>query len=69
MLLIVYLFDNPILTINNAQGEENLEIRMLHNIVSIETYNVYNRITTASYCELSHEQVEKIIKTLQELIQ
>jgi len=58
-----------ILVINNAQGEENLEIDTLHSIVSITTYNVFNGEKTISFCELNNEQVKKVIETLQALIQ
>jgi hypothetical protein len=58
-----------ILVINNAQGEENLEIDTLHSIVCITTYNVFNGEKTTSFCELNNEQVKKVIETLQALIQ
>jgi len=56
------------LVINNAQGEENLEIDTLHGIVSIATYNVFNGKKVISYCELNNEQVREVIETLQALI-
>jgi hypothetical protein len=58
-----------ILVINNAQGEEILEIDTLHSIVSITIYNAFNREKTISSCELNNEQVKKVIETLQALIQ
>lgn len=56
------------LVINNAQGEENLEIDMLHGIVSIATYNIFNGKKISSFCELNNEQVKEVIETLQALI-
>jgi hypothetical protein len=56
------------LVINNAQGEENLEIDTLHGIVSIATYNIFNNKKVSSYCELNNEQVKEVIETLQTLI-
>ena len=57
-----------ILIINNAQGEENLEIDCCQQIVSISTKNVYDGKETLSFCELSNDQVKEVIETLKKLV-
>ena len=55
------------LVINNSEGEENLEIDTLHNIVTIATYNVVRGKKISSFCELNNEQVKEVIETLRTL--
>lgn len=57
----------PILKIENAGGEEKLEIDTLHAIAHIAIHNVQNGKKTSAAIELTKEDMKSIIDVLPKL--